>query len=607
MERTPRTNFFGPVVGFALMALAAIVAFGVLGHNSSTPAYAATFTVTNLDDAGPGSLRQAVEDANAEPGPHLIVFDLDPADLPGTITLTTGQLSLEQDVEIQGPGADQLTVSGNDASRVFEIGDTTVAEISGLTVADGDESFGAGIRVLDDASLTLSESVIENNLGSFGGGIMVQNNASLTASDITVRGNEASFGAGIIVQNFASLTLSDSVIENNDSAFGGGIFIQNAAVADVTITTFQDNDAAFGGGIMVQNDAFLEASDVLIQDNEAGFGGGIMVQNDATMTLNDATITNNNAVTVNDSGGFGGGILVQNNAVLVLNRSTIANNTADENGGGIFNQSFEEITLANSTLSGNTALEEGGGIRNECGIITAINVTITDNSADQGGGIYNGCDLKLVGTVTLANTIVADQEAGGDCEQENPISSGGHNLDSDGSCGLTEESDIPEGNASLGPLADNGGPTLTHALLSDSDAIGAGDDDVCAEEPVDGVDQRGVPRPQGDACDIGAYEAGVERIWGDVDCDDAVVIGDALKIARYLLGLSVSQEEGCPEIGSAVLVDAEERTWGDADCDEVVVIGDALKTARHLLGLSVSQEKGCPEIGSAVEVALLAE
>jgi alpha-tubulin suppressor-like RCC1 family protein/plastocyanin len=94
-----------------------------------------------------------------------------------------------------------------------------------------------------------------------------------------------------------------------------------------------------------------------------------------------------------------------------------------------------------------------------------------------------------------------------------------------------------------------------------------------------------------------------DRLWGDVDCDSGVAIGDALKIARYLLGLSVSQEEGCPDIGSDVIVDAKTRTWGDADCDAGIAIGDALKTARHLLGLSVSQEEGCPEIGSTVAVS----
>jgi hypothetical protein len=93
------------------------------------------------------------------------------------------------------------------------------------------------------------------------------------------------------------------------------------------------------------------------------------------------------------------------------------------------------------------------------------------------------------------------------------VTSFGHNLDSDGTCltaDVLQPGDIANGNANLGPLADNGGPTFTHALLAGSDALDAGDDTVCAAEPVNGVDQRGVVRPQGAHCDIGAYEAEAE-------------------------------------------------------------------------------------------------
>jgi parallel beta-helix repeat protein len=95
---------------------------------------------------------------------------------------------------------------------------------------------------------------------------------------------------------------------------------------------------------------------------------------------------------------------------------------------------------------------------------------------------------------------------------------------------------------------------------------------------------------------------GMAGLWGDVDCDGSAAIGDALKLARYLLGLSVSQTSPCPFVGADTHVEGMLLSWGDADCDGSVAIGDAVKTARHLLDLSVSQEAGCPRIGDPVGI-----
>ena len=247
------------------------------------------------------------------------------------------------------------------------------------------------------------------------------------------------------------------------------------------------------------------------------FGGGISIGTGApdrtggTLTLTDTTVRDNKA-------GVGGGISNFFGTATLIN-STVSGNTAvaSGSGGGIY--SAGNLALINSTVSGNDA-GSGGGIYND-GNATLTNSTVTDNSATDdsagagGGGIYN----LVVGNVILTNTIVAAQAAGADCFG-GPITSGGNNLDSDGSCNLsTVQNDMPEGDVNLGPLQDNGGPAETHALLPGSDAIDAGNDTVCQTPPpagAGGVDQRGEPRPaDGDrdgiaVCDIGSFEVQAE-------------------------------------------------------------------------------------------------
>ncbi|MGE0826292.1 MAG: choice-of-anchor Q domain-containing protein [Candidatus Binatia bacterium] len=214
-------------------------------------------------------------------------------------------------------------------------------------------------------------------------------------------------------------------------------------------------------------------------------GGGIA--NAGSLVLVRSTVSGN-------EGNIGGGIV--NAGSLVLVRSTVSGNDAAV-GGGIGNQGQGTLTLVNTTVSGNTvhSFAPAGGIHLNSGVATLVNATVSGNDAPFNGGIQiDG------GTMALTNTIVAGN-SGGNCY--GAITDGGHNLQSDDtSCGAT----IPVGNANLGPLQNNGGPTETHALLPGSNAIDAGNDTVCNGPDVNGVDQRGVARPQGTSCDIGAFE-----------------------------------------------------------------------------------------------------
>jgi len=370
------------------MALLALMAIALT--TATKRVSAANFTVTNLDDSGDGSLRQAILDANANPGADTIDFQ---DELSGTITLTTGELQITDDLTITGPGIFSITVSGNHASRVFGIIQSTSVTISGLTISDG------------------------KSQGTSGGGI---------------------------IHFSGTLTISNVLLARN--------------TADIS-----------GGGI----------------DN----------------LINSTLIVTNSTLSGNSSSSVGGGI--QNDGTLTITNSTLSGNTAGFTGGGIGND-HGDLTITNSTLSGNSASSSGGGIANFAfGTANISFTTMSGNSAVQGGGIYNAGDPNL-STVNIKNSIVANSTSGGDCSNSGTFNATGTNFTTNGTCpGFTA---VTPAQLNLGPLADNGGPTETHALLPGSVAIDAAPD--CTDVAVNTVsaDQRGVGRPQGSACDVGAYE-----------------------------------------------------------------------------------------------------
>jgi hypothetical protein len=152
----------------------------------------------------------------------------------------------------------------------------------------------------------------------------------------------------------------------------------------------------------------------------------------------------------------------------------------------------------------------------------------------------------------------------------------------------------------LGPLADNGGSTLTRALLAGSPAIDTGSSDC----PPPATDQRGTARPQGVHCDIGAFEAPAARVWGDLRCDGAVDPSDSLADLLNVAQLSpLSQTQPCPHIGDSVEVEGfSSHIWGDVDCTGVIDTQDALLIARYVAGLPMAPIDGCPAIGATVQV-----
>lgn len=258
-----------------------------------------------------------------------------------------------------------------------------------------------------------------------------------------------------------------------------------ASISNVTVQNGNNNAAPGGGGIL--NVGSLTLDSVIVMSNTTtgfNFGGGIA--NLDTLTLMDSTVSGNAA------GGSGGG--VYNVGSLTVINSTLSGNAAAESGGGIYNDSFSSVTLNNVTLTGNVADED-------------------DNDTGDGGGIFND------GQASVKNTLVAGNVDRSTLKQpdcKGALNAPSHTVVGDGTgCGI---SDGVNGNRvgdalnpiepSLGPLQDNGGRTPTHALLPGSPAIDAGNPAApgSVSEACEAADQRGMTRPQGPACDIGAYE-----------------------------------------------------------------------------------------------------
>ena len=309
----------------------------------------------------------------------------------------------------------------------------------------------------------------------------------LTESGIEAIGAE--LGGGIY--NQGTLTLKDSIVTENYAGGGGGVF--NGVEATIENSTISGNRTRrFGSAIF--NGGILHVSNMLIKGNVAGSGAGI--SNWAEATIVAVTFDGNRSrITA-------GGVHNNSIGVMTLDSSTISNNESAMAGG---TNNWRRLVVINSTISNNRSNYSAGiEIR---GVLTLTNSTVSGNAAREGGGLV----VKLMvhnDSVSMSNTILAGNtaEEGPDCL--GMVSSLGHNLigiDSD--CGfIPSEGDTMGTEAQpidpkLGNLAANGGPTATNALLPGSPAINASPDGSCPP-----VDQRGVSRPRGSSCDIGAFE-----------------------------------------------------------------------------------------------------
>src|SRR5829696_4349904 len=476
---------------FVFLTMVALVMAVVL----ASPAWAATFTVDRIDDpdlsttptadectdaANDCSLRGAITAANANVGDDTIDIGV-----TGTVNLTAALPDLSTSIAIEGPGDDQLTVrrdTGGDY-RIFTVtGDTTTeVSISGMTISNGNANNCGGISHEDNGTLAISGSTISGNTAVLNGG-------------------------GICIRSFPStLTVTDSTISGNSAGIiGGGI--DNGSDGSVTVT-----------GSSISGNTVAGAS------FGSGAGGGIHNDHNGPLTITDSTISGNTVAGASFGGGEGGGIY--NTGPLTITNSTISGNTARASadgsfgggeGGGILSEIFADGTttrIINSTISGNTAAGDGaigGGVFNSRGATVIEFSTITLNTASDGAGsgVASFGDDRT-GTEVLSSIISANQATDVDFVEgtTNTFLSRGYNLIGDGNAtaAFNQTGDTTGvSDPNLGDLADNGGPTMTHALLTGSPAIDKGPPSTSCPPPD--TDQRGVSRPQGSACDIGSFE-----------------------------------------------------------------------------------------------------
>jgi predicted outer membrane repeat protein len=318
------------------------------------------------------------------------------------------------------------------------------------------------------------------------------NLANLTVSDART----GLVGGGIY--NEGILGLDNCSLINNHAGSGGGIANLESGTVIVNNTTFRNNTAAYAGGSIFSPDNSLSVSNSYFEDNSAASHGGGIYNDDNLLTVTNSTFVGNSA------GYCGGGICNGSSGTLVLRNNIFSSNSAGY-GGAISNGSESgTVTVSNSTFSENAA-NDGASISHAySGALTVINCTFSGNTTTGVGG---GIDNRGDGALTLKNTIVADGPPGNNCA--GVITDGGGNLS-------YPDTTCPGINADpmLGPLQDNGGPTWTMALGTGSAALDAGDDAICAAPPVNNLDQRGVTRPQGSHCDIGAVEqVSIKSIW----------------------------------------------------------------------------------------------
>jgi hypothetical protein len=355
-----------------------------------------TLTVLNTADSGPGSLRDTI--AAAQSG-DTIVFD--PSLNGQTITLTSGELAFNQSLNLQGPGADQLTISGNNAGRVFDLtGSGADVAIAGLTIANGLSTQGGGIENAA-SNLTLSNDVLSNDHAvglpggpGEGGGVYSGSAATLLDADTVFTGDVAQGG------------VADA---NGDAgiALGGGLY--NAGVATLSDSTFTANratggDSAPGGqggngfGGAVGNAGSLAVSDSTFTANEAdgglhgragvyplvGAGGGAAIMNLTNLTVDDSTFADNRSL-----GGAGYASVAGGNGNAPAIESDGAPLAAGQTGASA------SVTVSNSTFLDNQATGGVGG------------------AGAAGGGGNGGAILTTFTTFTIIDSIFSGNQVTG--------------------------------------------------------------------------------------------------------------------------------------------------------------------------------------------------
>jgi predicted outer membrane repeat protein len=511
----------------------------------------AILTVSTTANSGAGSLREAI--ASARSG-DTIQFAASLANQ--TITLNS-QIAIDvgKNLIIDGAGATNLTISGNNASRIFQLNSNSATPtrltVKNLTLANGyTAEQGGAINTTHQGALTIENVSFNNNVADKGGGaIFSAFEGSLTVTNSRFDGNKAIAGnderGGGAIAFFApgEITIRNSEFTNNRGINGGAI---NALNGKLTIenSKFINNDTkaaffdtgktndflrGFGGAIYTDRaNNSISIKNSLFEGNTArGAGGAVHLFADPEdpVTIENTSFLNNQAIGLpGGEAGKGGGISMIRDgfsaqSVFILSNSTIANNTGYDQGGGLWVNNSRS-TITNSTFSGNRIIgnegKNSGGAINTYSPMEIINTTIANNYAGWvGGGITASDDaaVSVKNTIFYNNTADNGTNKWGIQQHTNrQLTDQGGNIQFP----AKRTNNFNDYNATatirmidplLSPLQDNGGGFLTHALLPNSPAINAG---VILNAPL--TDQRGFLRDG--QIDIGAFEVGAVAVSG---------------------------------------------------------------------------------------------
>lgn len=504
-----------PGSGSLRLSGAASVAVTIIGAGASSTVVDGGGNPGELGTGGPSLTINSVTVRNFAPGSLFALDNATSMALNGVVVsgntgggiFSSGTLSLNN-VTVSGNSLTGTTAAGININNGSLTGNNvTITNNTQIGSSVGGLNTAAGVPV------TLSNSTISNNSTTAGpaGGMRLAD-ATLSLTNVSITGNSAAANGGPGGTDAAgglylaggpnaanTITLTNVQITNNQltgtqsANEAAGLVIHSSTGGTVTMNggRVEGNSGGAVGGISLWSSGAptVALNGVSVRNNIGGItAGGVALSSNAVLTITDSTIAGNSTTNSGDTGA--GGVSVSGGQ-LTLNRTTVSGNT----GRGVAIRTIP-AQLTNVTISGNTA----GGLRQTSSFVTPstlTNLTIANNGSGPGLSTDSSTPLLQVKSTLLAN------HPGGNCTGS--FASQGSNLSSDATCAarLTAAGDLNSTTPLLGPLADNGGAVQTHALLAGSPGING----VVSGCPPPSTDARGTTRPQGSACDIGAYEA----------------------------------------------------------------------------------------------------
>ena len=444
-------------------------------------------------------------------------------DLTGeTISLTDGRIDIRENMTIDATNIGNITIDGSNQNGIFDIEDSTLT-LNNLTVASTQQYSAIDAN---NSTVTINNSTLLDNSGSFGGAAVNANQSTITINNSAITNNKPLSGGSAFVANNSLLTVNNSsfsengATSNSGGGFGGAIRIRESEL-NINSTSIINSTAGYGAAI-----GTIESIVTITESNISGNfanrrGGAIMISRSTAQSNPSSVSIYSTTLSDNSTNGNGGAIVTSANSgatEFYIVDSTLSRNTAGANGGAVWMRN-SSASILNTTFSGNIAQDgDGGAINLVSNYISLSNTTITNNTAsDRGSGIF--VSTFQVPTPIFHNSILAGNN-GNDCESNLGLTSfviaDSFNIIQNDACSTDARNIDPM----LGPLANNGGATLSHALLPTSPARNSGDLITCTTE-----DQRGQLRNNGDnACDVGAIEFNRNDDFGEEEETNFIVI-----------------------------------------------------------------------------------